>query len=201
MATGGSETTACTRGGCLFENLCNGSQVNYACDNTINIEGLTTREQEDYLSQHICKCIESIEIERGCPVEEFYIGKTHVRKRSGMEFNPTMRTTWRLADGINRRFRAHRNESYGRDGLVVLTVVTREAIPREIRRNKPNFHQQDYALALESRLILNFMSDPRLANETIEYGRRDRTTSIGYPLYMAFTVCENDYSSENDCPW
>ena len=206
MAMGGSVASASTLGGCSFDELCRGTQSNYACDNVINVvcqeDGchLTTciREQEDSLSQHIYTCIESIEIGRGRPVEKFYIGKTHVRQRQDrVLFNPMMRNTWRLDDGINQRFRSHSSQPYGRDGLVVLTVVTREAIPPEIRQNKPNFHQEDYALALESRLILRFMSDRRLVNETIEAGGRDRTRSIGYPLYMAFRVRDDD----DNPPW
>ena len=206
MATGGSVASASTRGGCSFEDLCRGSQ-SYACDNLINIEGLTIRKQEDDLSEHIRECIESIEFDSGCPVEKFYIGKTHVRQRKDRAFDPTNSTTWRLDDGINGRFRDHRGAGYGRDGLVVLTVVTAEAIPLEIRQNKPNFHQEDYALALESRLILRFMSDPRLVNETTEAGRRDRTRSIGYPLYMAFRVRDDDdnppwvFEDDDNPPW
>ena len=195
MATGGSVASASTLGGCSFDELCRGTESNYACDNLINIvcqedgRHLTIREQEDSLSQHIRTCIQSIEIVRGCPVENFYIGKTHVRQRQDrVLFDHMKRSTWRLDGGIKGRFRNHKDEGYGRDGLVVLTVVTKEAIPPEIRQNKPNFHQETYALALESRLILNFMSDPRLVNETTEAGRRDRTPSIGHPLYMAFRV-------------
>ena len=70
--------------------------------------------------------------------------------------------------------------------LVVLTVVTMEAIlPGE-----PYVHHEDYALALEKMLIQDCKQiDPsRLANKTLQSGGRDRTGSIGYPLYMAFKV-------------
>jgi hypothetical protein len=133
--------------------------------------------------------MQSIETERGCDLEYFYIGKTHVRQRKkAPSFDHMSRATWRLDGGINNRCKSHKDAGYGRDGLVVLTVVTREAIHPKVRENNPNFHQEDYALALESRLIQDHMKDPRLSNETLEPGRRDRTPSIGYPLYMAFKV-------------
>lgn len=67
-------------------------------------------------------------------------------------------------------------------------MVTREAIHPDVRTYKPDFHQEDYALALEGRLIQDCMTDPRLYNKTLEHGGRDKTPSIGYPLYMAFKV-------------
>ena len=189
-----SEASQATRGGCAFHQLCNGSVQSYACDNVIDItkneDGCTPtiQETEQMLLKHVHRCIQSIETERGCKLEKFYIGKTHVRQRANRKFNHMDCNTWRLDNGINGRHRSHVKNDYGRDGLVVLTVVTRDAIPPDIHVNKPNFHQENYALALEGRLIQDFLDDPRLSNETCETGRRDSTPSIGYPLYMAFKV-------------
>ena len=183
--------------GCSFDELCRGCLQSYACDNLINItrtrDGTRTptiREAEEMLLEHLDRCVQSIQTERECQLECFYIGKTHVRKRKRKNgtFDHMNRTTWRLDDGINSRFRCHKDAGYGRDGLVVLTVVTREAIHPDVRRNKPDFHQEDYALALEGRLIQDCMTDPRLVNNSLEPGGRDKTPSIGYPLYMAFKV-------------
>ena len=185
-----SVTSLSTSGGCSFDQLCNGSLQSYACDNLIDITRTrdghtpTIREAEEMLLEHVHSCIQSIETERGCKLESYYIGKTHVRKRKKRTFNHMNRTTWRLDGGINNRFRCHKDKGYGRDGLVVLTVVTREAI----HPDEPYFHQEDYALALERRLIQDCMTDSMLANKGLEQGRRDRTPSAGYPLYMAFKV-------------
>ena len=141
------------------------------------------------LLKHLYDCVQRIEKERSCKLEYFYIGKTHVRKRKNApSFDHMNRATWKLDDGINGGWRSHRDTEYGRDGLVVLTVVTKKAIHSDVRRNKPKFYQEDYALALEGRLIQDCLEDPRLYNETLERGRRDRNRSIGYPLYMAFKV-------------
>ena len=183
-----------TRGGCSFEELCNGSLQGYAGDNLIDItitrDGRvpTIREAEQMLLEHLDNCVRSIETERDCQLEYFYIGKTHVRRMRNRTFNHMDRNTWKLDGGINSRCKTHKEGDYGRDGLVVLTVVTREAIHPDVRRNKPDFHQEDYALALEGRLIQDCMTDSRLYNRTLEPGGRDKTPSIGYPLYMAFKV-------------
>lgn len=195
-----SSTT--TRGGCTFEMLCNGSVQSYACDNLVDI---TRTEDIEHavriISKHLDRCVQSIETERG-KLKQFYIGKTHVRKKKGKRakrFNHMTRPTWRLAGGINGRFKEHRDAGYGRDGLVVLTVVTKEAIDTDIRRNKPNLHQEDYALGLESRLIQKYMkNDPRLANNTLATGGRDRSPSVGYPIYMAFEVEDSETSDSED---
>ena len=189
-----SVASTSTRGGCNFEEVCNGSVQSYACDNLIDItkteDGRTPTidEAEQMLLEHARRCVQSIETERGCPLEYYYIGKSHVRKRKNRTFNHMNRFTWRLDGGVNKRFRCHRDRGYGRDGLVVLAVVTREAIDPNIHWNKPSIHQEDYALDLERRLIRACRMDPRLCNKTLESGGRDKTPSIGYPLYMAFKV-------------
>ena len=193
MAEGSMVSDASTRGGCSFDELCNGSVKYYACDNVIDITKVTVQEAEQMLLDHLYSCIQSIETERGLKVEKVYIGKTYVRQkkdshRRRVRFDHMNSSTWKLDDGINGRWKDHKREDYGRDGLVVLTVVTREAIHPDIQENNPDFHHEDYALALESRLIQDCMMDPRLYNKTLEPGKRDSSTSIGYALYMAFKV-------------
>jgi hypothetical protein len=182
------------RGGCRFEDLCNGSCKSYACDELIDIirtedgHAPTIREAEQMLLKHIDNCIKRIEKGRGRKLEYFYIGKTYVDKKSRVAFDHMDRATWNLGGGINGRWRSHRRKEYGQDGLVVLTVVTEKAIRLKVRKNRSNFRQEDYALVLESRLIQDYMTDPRLSNETWKPGRRSRKTHVGYALYMAFKV-------------
>ena len=82
-----ASSVASTRGGCSFDELCNGSVQSYACDNVIDItrngdgQTPTVREAEQMLLDHVYRCIRSIETERGYQLEHFYIGKTHVRQR------------------------------------------------------------------------------------------------------------------------
>ena len=177
-------------GGCNFEELCNGSKLSYACDNVIDITrgNPTVQEAEQELLDHLYRCIRRIERGRELEVEKFYIGKTYVRQKTGAQFDHMDSSTWRLDNGINGRWNVHKDTDYGRDGLVVLTVVTRDAIHPDIQENNPDFHEEKYALVLERRLILDCMIDSRLENKTLESGKRDSARSICYALYIAFKV-------------
>ena len=163
---------------CSFDLLCNGnrSALSYACDNLIDItktsDGRTPTidEAKEMLLKHLYNCIQSIEIERGCQLESFYIGRTHVGTRKNGRFNHMDRATWRLDGGIKNAFKYHKGAGHGQDGLVVLTVVTREAIHPDVWGNKPDFHQEDYALDLEGMLIQDCRTDSRLVNKTLKPG-------------------------------
>jgi hypothetical protein len=89
-------------------------------------KGPTLKKATKILIKHIKKCIRSIEIGRGREVEKFYIGKTLTHGRKKVKFDPMASRTWRLSDGISNRFKYHRGKDYGRDGLVVLTMVTQK---------------------------------------------------------------------------
>ena len=190
--------SATTAGGCSFDDICDRGAKSYACDNLFDLtksEGLSTATKA--LVKHIKKCIRFIEIGQGRKVKQFYIGKTHVHKKKRGKFEHMTHSTWRKSDGISKRFRKHREGGYGRDGMVVLTLVTRAAIPRKIRNNKKTVIQELYALALESRLIQYFLikrDDKRIFNKSLDTGGKDGNKSIGYALYMAFKLEESEES-------
>ena len=109
-------------------------------------------------------------------------------------------TTWRKSDGISKRFRAHHSKVYGRDGLVVLTMVTRKTIPPTVIKNKGTVRQELYAFALESRLIQHFLikcDDVRIKNRSLETGGRDGNKSVGYPIYMAYALKDKEPESSD----
>ena len=150
------EMSTYTEGGCSFEQLCKGLEQNYACDNVINLIGddghaLPLSEATGKLVQHVKDCIQSIEMEQDRKVGKFYIGTTSVHGRKNIEFDNMNPLTWRRA-GISNAG-AHRDNGYGRDGLVVLTVVTKVVIPSSAEKK---VNQELYALALESRLVQHF---------------------------------------------
>ena len=188
------------RNGCLFDEVCTGTVKSYACDYLIDITSTTSREghaltptireAETMLLNHIDSCLRTIVANMQRPVERFYIGKTHVGQLRGKPFNHMNASTWKLDSGINSRCSDHMRAGYGRDGLVVLTVVTEQAIHPDVRRNKPHFNHEDYAFALQSRLVQDCMTDPRLYNERVDRGKREPATCVGYPLYMSFKVSQ-----------
>ena len=197
-----SYISATTVGGCKFEVLCNefSDRKSYACDYVIDVAQTSALASPDALNgtilrlaKHIADCIKAIEVGKGRKVQQFYVGKTHTHKKKRLrgKFNRMMSSTWRLSDGVSKRFRKHRENGYGRDGLVVLTVVTRDTIPPCVVRNKATVKQELYALALESRLIQHFLiekDDPRIVNKSFDLGGKDGNESIGYPLYMAYKL-------------
>ena len=196
------------RHGCMFKELSMGTVQSYATDALIDITRITKdghtrtptiREAEDMLLTHIDGCLRTIIADRQRPVERFYIGKTHVGQLRDRQFNHMSSSSWKLDGGINGRCSDHIRAGHGRDGLVVLTVVTADAIHAETRNNKPRFNHEEYASALLCRLVQDCMTDSRLHNERAELGtRRDTAMAIGYPLYMSFKVsliCTRQYFS------
>ena len=122
-----------------------------------------------------------IESQTNHSIELFYIGKTYVHKaKNTREFDPMNPDTWKK-EGIISRWGSHSDSLHGEDGLVVLTVVTREVKPFLF------FHQEEYALRLEE-LAHYCRNDSRLANSTLAPGKKDHGKSIGYPLYVTFCL-------------
>ena len=194
-------TSATTVGGCTFEELCNGTVVNYACDNTVDIRGCDFEQAKQMILTHIDDCITTLEIGRERTVEEFYIGKTNVQRRKAprgyVTIDPRNHWTYRKG-GIGSRWREHRNNSYGRDGMIVLTIIPRDALPSTAN---PKLHQEDYAFALEQTLLHHFMIthyDHRIANDGFATGGTDIQGSAAYALYMAFRLEDDLSDSDSD---
>ena len=180
-----------TRGGATFEDLA-ALKVNpsYA----FNIFKESNNELKDLstavaaISGWLKETIAEIEFQSEMRVSRFYLGKTYVHRKKNAGFNKEDPSTWRK-DGISSRWGTHKGEEYGKSGMVVLTIITKDRVPENV---PPAFrHQQDYALAVEQGLIMHFAyaeKDQRLANETLHPGHRDVVGAIGYPLYMAYKL-------------
>ena len=123
--------------------------------------------------QWVDDTIRDIEIQSGKKVVKFYIGKTYVRKnKKSKVFDAMNPNTWRK-EGIRSRWCHHKHQDYGRNGMVVLTVVTKDDVPQQ---RIPAFkHQEMYALALEQQLIIHYAfisGDERLANTSTHPGMK-----------------------------
>ena len=191
MAGPPSTISAMTVGGCTFDELCNGNVLNYACDNTVDIRGSDFEQAKQKILTHIDDCIIDLEIASERKVEKLYIGKTYIhRRRAPRGFVPIdPKNPWTYKKGgIGSRWREHRNNDYGRDGMIVLAVIPREAVPPNA---KPGLHQEDYTFALEQALLHHFMItnyDGRIANDSFATGGTDVLGSAAYALYMAFRL-------------
>ena len=143
----------------------------------------------EQVRKNIYKQMIEIEIMTGRRVIEMYIGKTFIRQLANSAFDPGLSATWRLANGINGRYRYHLKQSYGRSGLVVVGVVTSNSIISEVGITRTH---EDDALLLEGYLIKQFMLShgDLLANKGTTLGRKDGGQSIAYAIYVAFTLSE-----------
>ena len=118
-------------------------------------------------------------------LSEYYIGKTFVNAIEGQRLNEEDPRTWDL-EGINRRRGDPRYEGY--NGLIFLTVI------KTVRGR--NFLHEDFALALEQRLIHYCKidrNDGKIKNPTFQEGQRreargQREVKQGYAVYMAVKI-------------
>ena len=157
-------------------------------DNVIKHQDIN--DAADETAKAIDKRMREIENKTGRKIGRFYIGKSYIRKRDDRtrfdEHNPN---TWR-ADGVSERHRNHCKLGYGKNGLVVVAVITKESITEDCKECKYITHQEEYALTLERRLIQMYKlkTDKRLANKGIDSGKTDQHRSVGYVVYIAFEL-------------
>ena len=185
-------------GDCTFEELCTRARRGYACDNTVDIKGLSCDDAKEELIKHVGNCIRGLEARSGRTVTKFYIGKTYVNKKQqpgggDVPLNPQDSSTY-TKDGISSLWGKYKQEDYGRDGMVVLTIVTPDAVPSA----EQPLHLEDYTGNLQSALIDYFCTTSpykeRMENKTSSKGKGDLQGSGAYAFYVA-------YSLEEPTPW
>ena len=132
--------------------------------------------------------IHSIEEISGRRVKHFYIGKSSIQNIENTPFDCNDPDTWRT-DAIEARYN-HCRKAYGRSGLLVVAVVTRESIPAECLEGGYVNSAERYALELERSLIKRFSetSRERLVNTGTDPGRTDEGDSSAYVIYIAFSL-------------
>lgn len=189
------DETYCSEGsqeeGCSFYELCKG-ESNYVCDPGCLVE-LTEDYKLEKAEKKIIKKIDDIfkrmKLRTKRKVKRFYIGKTHVEKNKrlqGRRFNPRDPESWKK-EGISSKWGIHREEEYGRDGMIVVAVITGEQVPIGV-----DIDHEQYTLALEQRLLHHYKiteKDKRLHNKTFASNAVDcdYKDSPGYALYVAFS--------------
>ena len=206
MAKKNDKQYTATYGGCSFEQLCN-KECNYVCDRECLVEVTqqdTLLEADDKLITNIDRLFQVFQTRRGKEITMFYIGKTYVRwnKKYKRNVAPLDPLTWNKT-GISKRWGKHKENIYGKGGMIVIAVITRDQVPTTAA-SKVN--QELYTLALEQRLLHYYQitkGDKRLQNDTFTSGRSDMEDSAGYALYVVFSLSEdgeerNIHEQEND---
>ena len=197
-------TAATTRGGITFDQLCRDDQPYYVCDKECLVHDIsnedTLQKMEDKLVNKIEENFRAIEIGRDAKINKFYIGKTFVQKpKRSKTVIPTDPKSW-TKTGISSRWGDHKKEDYGKDGMVVIAVITKDQVPLHQNGDRV-IGQEHYTLALEQRLLHYYKitrKDTRLDNETFTSGGTDKKGSAAYALYVAFSL-EPEANEDNSC--
>ena len=102
------------------------------------------------------------------------------------KLNPLIPGNWRK-EGISSRWNDHRKEEYGKNGMIVIAVITRDQVPEGAASK---VKQELYTLALEQRLLHYYQitkGDERLHNDTFTSGGTDKKRSAVYALCSILT--------------
>ena len=187
--------TTATRGGCSFDQLSRGGCRYYVCDRgyLVDITQLDTLEKaEDKLVENIENIFQDLQTQTEKKITKFYIGKTFVQANQKYpKLYPLNPGSWRK-EGISSRWKDHRKEEYGKDGMIVIAVIARDQVPTTVASK---VKQELYTLALEQRLLHYYQitkGDERLHNDTFTSGGTDKKGSAGYALYVAFSLSEDE---------
>ena len=181
-----------TPGGITFNQLCNGHLLSFVCDGACLVH--VTHEDplhdaEKKLVEKIEKTLDDIEYRRGAQIKKFFIGRSSVHAlKSRGRINPLDPNTWDVR-GISGKWADHRKVNCCSDGLVVVTVITKNQVP--LREKEPILHQEQYTLALYQRLMHYYKiikGDSRLVNKTLLLEKNVEGASAGYALYVAFSL-------------
>ena len=168
-----------------------GAAPGYVLDTGITIQKCSIVDATKHVVDNIKEHMETIETLSKRKIKEFYIGKSNIHKKKHHTFNPDNPCTWKRG-GIPGRYGDHVMESYGRNGLIVVAVTTKDSIPDDCIEKGYITHQEEYALTLEKRLIQKYKKDnddrPRIANKGTDPGHTDGGSSVAYVVYMAFTL-------------
>ena len=205
MAERSEAVSRTTFGGCTLDDLHRGSK-NYVCDASclVNLVGKDRNKAKEELRHKLDELFQDLELQTERRIKKYYIGKTFIKQRRRpnnrkkfVKFDPMDPYTWKK-NGISSRWGCHKKMEYGRDGLVVLAAVTKNAVPQQCRQE---VHQEQYALALEQMLLHYYkldIGDQRLHNDTFTSGGPDGGKSIAYAVYVAFTLKEQTKEDDNE---
>ena len=144
------------------------------------------------LARQIDDATSAIERGTGREIRKLYIGKTNVRSWRGRDFDRMDPDTF-SKEGISGRRSYHKKKDYGRDGMVVLGVITRKIAASLGFRDDHHsarkwiFKQERCALKIEEQLQSCFSYDRRFSHKTYHQGKTSKREAIGYVIYLCFS--------------
>ncbi len=179
----------------LYKHICReNDEPGYVLDKKmfVLIKKKTMTKAVKKVSEKIKKCAKDIRKGWGSSIDKLYIGKTPISAARHDGFDARNPETWTLDGGIHKHYDDHLKDDFGRNGLIVVAVVTKESIPRKCKRDGYITHHEEYALILKKCLIEKLKEDGKLAAKLVNRprypGRLDQRESAGYAIYITFSM-------------
>ena len=153
----------------------------------IPLEKHTFKQALRKLKKRIELLLSAIEEIEQKDIAFFSIGKTYARKTEGSDFLDPEDVSTFTDKGTKSRRSVHKHTYYGKDGMIVLTIIT-----EEVAWNMGYIDAELCALAIERELQETFSGDPRCVHNTYHQGPLVKEPAEGYPIYMTFSFNDNE---------
>ena len=137
------------------------------------------------IERQIKKVLQEEESEMHRKIDLFSIGKTNANKTAKADFLDPLDENTFTKKGISNRWRAHKDTDYGKDGMVVVAIIT-----DDVADTLDYDDAEDCALDIEEELQDRFYSDDRLIHENFHEGARVENPADGYPLYITYAFAK-----------
>ena len=146
----------------------------------------TFRTAVNAIERQIKKVLQEEESEMHRKIDLFSIGKTNANATAKADFLDPLDEDTFTKKGISNRWRAHKDTDYGKDGMVVVAIIT-----DDVADTLDYDDAEDCALDIEEELQDRFYSDDdRLIHEEYHEGARVENPADGYPIYITFAFTE-----------
>uniref|UniRef100_A0A1X7UA47 Uncharacterized protein n=1 Tax=Amphimedon queenslandica TaxID=400682 RepID=A0A1X7UA47_AMPQE len=196
MAVSSSVTSSVTRTSYAFDTLCNGSPCcvcDAKCLLKLTKNFRTTRSVASSLYKKLNEIIHEIEVRRGCQLVGFSIGRAPINKRERTKrkgdyysFDIMDPRTWNK-DALKLQWEECKRSDCGRNGLIVLTVVTQAETPINYSSH------EEYVIKIEEELRSYSMferNDNRLQITSFSL-QKSKGKAHAYAIYVAIRLLES----------
>ena len=174
--------------------MCNSKcQPGFVLDSSIAIEIVenTVSAATKAIHKQTNRCIKRLKAYRDQSMRRFYLGMTNIPEIDEMQYD----LDHAEMDGVVKAYMTHCKRDYGKSGMVLIAIITKQSIPEECRKNWYIREPQEYAQMVEKRLIQIFQGefgvnfkDERMVNKIedtlIISAEEDKTHGI----YIAFNM-------------
>ena len=151
----------------------------------------TFRKAVNKIEKKIDYTLREVEEIANSEIQSFSIGKTYARKTFDSPFlDPQDENTF-TKTGICNRWRHHKYTDYGKDGMVVVAIITDDVASRLGYDDA-----EECALDIEQELQERYFSrDNRSIHEEYHRGSVVQEPAEGYPIYITYAFSESRPSS------